>query len=175
VAVNEPPSFRTALRVTKYDPAFRAGGRGAFTGDDWTSVSDVGESFNGEVLTLDTYLAVEAQHLQVVAAFLDEARVDHAVVRAAEAHDARWWPVEGERLSPLETVDVVREMLRERGFCRLEGERGVYVHVGYDYHLYLGGDVPSEQTLRTASRVGLFADEAFTSPYHVDPATGEYF
>jgi hypothetical protein len=41
-----------ALRVTKYDPALRVGGRGAFTGDDWTSVSDVGRTFDGVVLTL---------------------------------------------------------------------------------------------------------------------------
>jgi hypothetical protein len=173
--VNERPTFHTALRVTKYNPALRIDGRGAFTGEDWTSVTDVGGSFNGEVLTLDRYLEVEAQHLQVVARFLEEAGINHTVVRDAEGHDARWWPPEGERLSPLETVDVVREMLRERGFCRLEGKRRVYVYVGYDYYLYVGGDVPSEQTLKTASRVGLFADEDFMAPYHLNPATGEYF
>lgn len=66
-------------------------------------------------------------------------------------------------------------MLRERGFCRLEAPAGVYIHVGYDYYLYLGGAVPSDRTIDLATQVGLFVDEDFTSPYHIDPDTGEYF
>ena len=61
------------------------------------------------------------------------------------------------------------------GFCRLEGRRSVYAHVGCDDYLYLGGDVGSEQTLKIAVDAGLFVDTGFTSPYHVDPATGEDF
>jgi hypothetical protein len=51
--MSESPILRTALRVTKYDPALRDE-RGGFTGDDWTSVSDVGGLFSGRVLTLQT-------------------------------------------------------------------------------------------------------------------------
>jgi hypothetical protein len=160
--------------MTKYDPALRDE-RGGFTGDDWTSVSDVGDIFGGELLTLDRYLKVESHHLRVVAAFLAEAEADHTVVRGPERYDARWWPVEGERLSRLESVDLVREMLRERGFCRLEAPRNVYIHVGSDYYVYLGGDVPSERTRLAAAQVELFVDSPFVSPYHLDPATGEYF
>jgi hypothetical protein len=159
--------------VTKYAPALRDE-RGAFTGDDWTSVGDVDGSFGGEVLTLHRYLEVESHHLQVVAAFLTEAGADHTTVRHPERVEARWWPVEGERLTRLESVDVVREMLRERGFCRLEAHREVYIHVGDDYYVYMGGNVPSEQTRLVAAQVELFVDSPFVSPYHVDPATGEY-
>jgi hypothetical protein len=169
-----PPTFRTQLRVTKYDPALRDE-RGAFTGDDWTSVSDVGDTFGEVPLTLHRYLDVESRHLQVIAAFLTEAGIDGTTVRGSEPYDARWWPEEGERLSVLESVDVVREMLRERGFCRLDGEAGVYVHVGYDYYLYLGGDVPCQRTKEVAAEAGLFIDSGFVSPYHLDPTTGEYF
>ena len=95
--MSQPPTFQTALRVTKYDPALRDE-RGAFTGDDWTSVSDVGGTFGGKLLTLHRYLDVEAQHLQVVAAFLDEAGVEAMHVRGPESYDARWWPAEGERV-----------------------------------------------------------------------------
>jgi hypothetical protein len=49
VAVNHPPSCRTALRVTKYDPTLRVGRRGGFTGDDWTTLSDVGGTFGGRM------------------------------------------------------------------------------------------------------------------------------
>lgn len=165
--------MRTALRVTKYDPAMRDE-RGAFAGDDWTSIADVGSTFNGQVLTLDKYLEVEARYLCVVAAFLAEAEVEAMTALDVEHCDARWWPEAGASLSPLESVDVVREMLRERGFCRLDGPRDVYVHVGNDYYLYVGGNVSCEQTLKVAAKATLFVDEDFTSPYHVNPETGEY-
>jgi hypothetical protein len=171
--MSEPPTLRTALRVTKCDPALRDE-RGAFAGDDWTGVSDVGSTFNGEVLTFHKYLEVEVRYLRVVAAFLAEADVEAMTVRDVESYEARWWPDDGESLSPLESVDVVREMLRERGWCRLEAPRDVYVHVGYDYYLYVGGNVSCEQTLKVAAKATLFVDEDFTSPYHVNPETGEY-
>jgi small subunit ribosomal protein S1 len=126
-------------------------------------------------LTLDCYLEVEARHLRVVAAFLEESVVDAVRVRDAEPYnEARWWPTEGEVPSRVETIDVVRELLRERGFCRLEADRGLYIHVGYDYYLYVGGDVACERTLDVARKAGLFVDADFVSPYHLDPETGEY-
>jgi hypothetical protein len=172
--MSEPPTLRTALRITKYDPALRDE-FGAFTGDDWTAVSDVGGTFNGEVLTLHKYLEVEARYLRVVAAFLAEAGVQAMKALDVEFYGACWWPKPGESLAALETVDVVREMLRERGFCRLAGPCDVYVHVGYDYYLYLGGDVSCEKTLHVAADASLFVDERFTSPYHANPETGQCF
>jgi hypothetical protein len=109
----------------------------------------------------------------VVAEFLEEANVECTRARGVESYGASWWPAEGQSLSRLETVDVVREMLRERGFCRLEGEANVYIHVGYDYYVFVGGDVPCERTIKTAAAAGLFIDADFTSPYQVDPETGE--
>ena len=172
--MREPPTLRTALRVTKYDPALRDE-RGAFAGDDWTAVSDVGSTFNGELLTLHKYLEVEARYLCAVAAFLAEADIEAMTVLDVESYEARWWPEDGESLTRLESVDIVREMLRHRGFCRLEAPRDVYVHVGDDYHLYVGGNVSCRQTLKVAAEASLFVDEDFTSPYHVNPETGEYF
>jgi hypothetical protein len=173
--MSESPKRRTALRVSKYGPNLRDE-RGAFSGEDWTSVSDVGSAFNGKPLTLDDYLEVEARYLRVVAAFLTDAGVERTTSVAVEAFDdARWWPAEGESLSLLESTDVVRGMLREQGFCRLEASHGVYVHVGYDYYLYLGGNVACARTLRAATDAGLNVDEQFTSPYHADPRTGGYF
>lgn len=172
--LSQPPRFQTELRVSKYDLALRDE-RGAFTGDAWTSVSDVGDIFGGEVLTLHRYLEVESHHLQVVATFLAEAETDHTMVRDPERYEARCWPVDGKRLTRLESVDLVREMLRERGFCRLEAHRDVYIHVGHDYYVYMGGNVSSEQTRLAAAQVGLFVDPQFVSPYHLNPSTGGYF
>lgn len=56
-------------------------------------------------------------------------------------------------------------MLRELGFCRLDGGPTTYVHVGYDFYLYLGGIVECGRTLDLARDVGLFVDQDFVSPY----------
>lgn len=50
----------------------------------------------------------------------------------------------------------------------------MYIHVGYDYYLYLGGDVSCPQTVGLGRDVGLFIETNFLSPHHVDPATGEF-
>jgi len=172
--MSQSSAFRAELRITRYDPDLRDR-HGAFGGDDWSSVSDVGGVFGGRRLALPDYLKVEAQHLRVVAAFLDEASVEAMTAHDVESYSAHWWPREGEALSALECVDLVREMLRERGFCRLHADSNdVYVHVGYDYYLYLGGKVACHKTLRLATAAGLFVDQDFRSPYHVDPETGEY-
>jgi hypothetical protein len=127
------------------------------------------------VLTLDRYLEVEAGYLRVGAAFLAAADVETMTALDVESYNARWWPEDGESLSALESVDVVREMLRERGFCRLAAPHDVYVHVGYDYYLYIGGNVSCERTLKVAAEASLFVDRDFPSPYHLLPGTGEYF
>jgi hypothetical protein len=47
--------FLHCYRVTKYDPALRTES-GAYTGDDWTMFSQIGEAFGGVRLTRATYL-----------------------------------------------------------------------------------------------------------------------
>jgi hypothetical protein len=41
--------------------------------DDWTSVSDIGKSFGGEVLSAEKYLRVEQAYVDVVFAIYSEA------------------------------------------------------------------------------------------------------
>lgn len=53
-----------AYRITKYDPAKRI--NGIYTADDWTSISDIGQTFSGTILTREEYLAVESAHVRCV-------------------------------------------------------------------------------------------------------------
>jgi len=45
-------------RVTKYDPSLRDA-RGAYSADDWTSVTDIGHAFGGVTLTDTEYQRIE--------------------------------------------------------------------------------------------------------------------
>jgi hypothetical protein len=60
-------------------------------------------------------------------------------------------------------ASVIRRLLREEFWCRLEGADG-FIHIGYDYYMYLGvaRQCPGAEAL--ARQAGLFV-ERFQSPY----------
>lgn len=151
-------------RLTKYDPALRDE-RGAFTGDDWIQVSDIGDSFAGVRLTLASYLEVEGRHLAALASFIDESGTERLVAEGVESAEGGFGIDEGDVLTPIEATDVVRRMLRGEGWCRLvDGDR-FYIHVGWDYYFYVGSDTPCEKSIEFAQQRGLFIDHDFRSPY----------
>ena len=154
---------RYHYRITKYDSALRDE-HGHFTGDDWTSISDIGDTFAGVELTLATYLDVEARHLVALASFLEEADVSSVTAEGVENPDGLR-VCEGDRLSQLDALDTVRQMLREEGWCRLLHEDRFYLHVGYDYYVYVGTDRPCPRSVALAAESGLVVDEDVVSPY----------
>jgi hypothetical protein len=150
--------------MTKYDPKLRDD-RGALTGDDWTSITDIGRTFNGQPLTLTAYLEIEARHLMVVASFMEEAEVEDVQARDVESWSGGPLLSEGQRLSRVEVVEVTRVRLREQGWCRLRAGERFYIDVGFDYYVYLGSDDPSQTSVELAERLGLFLDRNFPSPH----------
>jgi hypothetical protein len=150
-------------RVTKYDPAFRDAS-GAYIRDEWTSVSDIGRSFGAAVLTCDAYQRVEDAYVAVALAFLREAGVSGLTIAGLENHSEL--PLsfgEGSLLLPEQTGEVIRQVLREKFWCRLDG-RGAFIHLGYDYYMYVGVRRACPEAEQLAKELGLFA-EPFPSPY----------
>lgn len=150
-------------RITKYDPSLREAG-GAYPVDEWTSISDIGKSFGGVCLTENDYLRVEQAYLGAAAAFLSEARVTALTVIGIENHgqgsDA---PKEGSRIKTEDLPAVLRSLLREDFWCKLESP-AAFIHVGYDYYMYIGTSVEGTRASSVAQASGLFV-EAFESPY----------
>lgn len=151
-------------RVTKYDPPLRDE-TGAYTGDDWSMFKEVGEMFDGVRLTLSTYLDVEARHLVALASFFDESGTSKVVAKDVEDGGGTFRVREGDQLSPVDAIEAVRQMLRDEGWCRLVDDDRFYVHVGWDYYVYVGSDKPCERSVAHTREVGLFVDENFPSPY----------
>lgn len=151
-------------RVTKYDPAHRDP-YGAYTRDEWTSVSDVGRTFVGVVLSEAEYRRVEDAYANVAVAFLREAGIWSLTVAGLENHSAVPLPfADSSPLGLAEVGEVLRRVLREEFWCRLEGA-GAFVHVGYDYYMYVGVPNPCPDAAALAVQLGLFV-EPFRSPYH---------
>jgi hypothetical protein len=151
-------------RITKYQPALRDE-HGAFRGDDWTSVSDIGAAFNDRKLTTSEYLAVEAAHLVAVTAFAEESGVDSLRVEALNFGSG--WD-EGQDVGLLEVAEVVRANLREQLDCQLTATDRFHVHVGFDYYVYVGSHRACDASVERARRLGLFVDENFPSPQLAD-------
>jgi hypothetical protein len=151
------------FRVTKYDPAHRDAG-GAYTRDEWTAVSDVGRAFAGVVLTEVEYQRVEDAYATAAVAFMREAGVLSLTVSGLENPAGLPLPfADGAVLDLCNAVVVIRRVLRGEFWCRLEGEGG-FVHLGYDYYMYVGVPqrCPGAEVL--AGQLGLFV-EPFRSPY----------
>jgi len=150
-------------RVTKYDPKFRDA-RGAYTRDDWSSVRDIGRTFGDAVLTRREYQRVEDAYVSAALDFLREGGIGPLVVAGLENQAAHPTSLaEGTALGLDEAGEVVRRVLREEYWCRLEGE-GAFIHLGWDYYMYIGVPRPSVTARGSAGQLRLFVEE-FRSPY----------
>jgi hypothetical protein len=150
-------------RVTKYDPANRDA-QGAYTREEWTAVSDIGHAFAGVVLTEPEYQRVEDAYVVAALAFLRESGVRSLIIAGLENHAESPLPYsDGAVLSLSEAATVIRQVLREKCWCRLE-EAGAFLHIGYDYYMYVGVACPCPNAETLARQLGLFV-EPFQSPY----------
>lgn len=157
-------------RVTKYDPAHRDA-RGAYGRDEWTALTDVGRSFGGVVLTAEEYERVEDAYVAAALTFWKEAGRPALIVRGLEnANRSAAAPSEGSAVDgDPQLADVVRSVLREEFWCRLEAD-GCFVHLGWDYYMYIGVSTACSESLAFAAASGLFVEE-LASPYH-PPGSG---
>ena len=154
-------------RVTKYDPALRDG-RGAYIADDWTSVKDVGRAFGGVVLTDAEYRRVERAYIDSAVAFLREGGLNSLTVKGLENPKEVALEVdEGSVLSLERLGDVIRKILREEFWCRLECSDG-FAHFGWDYYMYIGVPHRCPKAEHLAEGLGLYPEE-FASPYKEEP------
>ena len=150
-------------RISKYSPDFRDE-MGAYTLDEWTSISDIGRSFGGVVLTLEEYCRVEDAYVAVALSFLQESGQSSLVVCGLENCHLR--PMEfgeGSLFDAEQIGPVIRHILREEYWCRLEGPSS-FLHIGWDYYMYIGVPCQCPDTHELARSLRLYL-EVFPSPY----------
>lgn len=149
-------------RITKYDPALRSA-NGAYARREWTSKSDIGRSFEGVELTPAAYQRVEDAYIDVALAFLAESGIRAMRIRYLEKRDKVLPFGNGSILSMEQVATMIRGMLREDIWCKLEATHA-FVHIGYDYYMYVGVPSATPNAQIYASTQGLFV-EPFRSPY----------
>ncbi len=165
----------SSFRVTKYDPANRDS-NGHYLVDDWTSVSDIGNGFSTGLLSVEEYLRVESTYVATIQQLMTSVNVKSVQVEELERYDTLGHLPKELQLSSgqdagalsapmrLAVPDVgraIRAVLRETAWCKLRGESGFYVHFGYDFYMYVGGDLVVG---KISLPEGMFAEQ-MESPY----------
>ena len=149
-------------RVTKYNPAFRDQS-GAYTKVEWIPFTQIGQTFSGVLLTSDEYERVEEAYVQAALSFLSESGLFS--MRVAGLENPRTQPLDfkNDSVLPLDRIsEIIRRILREEFWCRLEGSEG-FIHFGWDYYMYVGVPHPCPAAEARAAELGLYVEE-FASP-----------
>jgi hypothetical protein len=150
-------------RVTKYDPA-RRNANGAYLEDEWTSATDIGRAFRGVVLTDDAYQCVERAYICSALAFISEGGLSFLAVAGLKNHKALALGFGEGSVFPVDNLsEMIRRILREEFWCRLEGHGG-FIHFGWDYYMYIGVPSRCPDAEKFAQEHGLFPEEC-ASPY----------
>lgn len=157
-------------RITKFDPHFRDR-RGHYVREEWTDVSQIGQSIGGRVFTVDEYLNVESKYVNAVTAFLTETGVASVQVCSLQVDlDFCNWLrpnglddlaylvhsiFEGRDLCVDDVGLVLRGILRGIIWCTLEAPRKAYVCYVGDMYLNIGSTETCEKSITFAKSLGL--------------------
>ena len=151
------------LRISRYRPGVPQSATST-----WTSMSDVGHVFDDGLLSQAEYERVEQLYLAALVALLDDAGRPELLVSDVQlspsASAAARAVRDGARVTVPDAVEICRLELREELSCRLDDER-FYVHVGFDYYLYLGCERVSPAVIAAIEESGLFVERGVPSPY----------
>ncbi len=163
-------------RITKYDPKLR-NEKGWYTKDEWTDFSCVGHSFGGELCTLENYEYVEALHIDAVLLFMDSMNLDYLKCIGVEKYETiKDEKVPDELRSLYKRVKkglciyknemriLLKLILRNYFWCKLEHSDKMFVHFGYEYYMYVGVEKECKEVVDQIEQSGLFVEE-FLSPY----------
>jgi hypothetical protein len=161
------------FRISKYDPKLR-NNNGSYNRHEWTSFSDIGQTFYDGVLTLHRYQDVEAKYIDALIQFFSVARTPNLRIESIEVFSQSPIPKElcnhqisleeGKRVDLHDIPCITRLCLRELAWVKLSGPNDAYLHFGYDCYVYVGAQGVDIKQWHAPE--GLFA-EACASPYAV--------
>ncbi|MFJ5763936.1 hypothetical protein ACIP9C_01155 [Lysinibacillus sp. NPDC093210] len=166
-------------RITKYNPSYR-NAEGHYLRDEWTSVSEIGKSFQGAILTLNDYLQVEKAYVDTVMKFLEVYQIENVrlihletyglsnVDKTSPLYDPLFdtIPLAEDMLVTIDQIPIVCKMaLREFIHCQMITE-DFFVHLGDDYYLFIGATSIKQEAIQFASEQRLFVEQMI-SPYYL--------
>jgi hypothetical protein len=161
--------FRYAKRITKYDPRYR-NEHGHYLREEWTSVSEIGRVFEGQLFTHEEYRRVERRYVQAAHALL--ASCEQIVLLGVEKHGQApnrhaaptlfqaWQTLqEGAVIRSADLGSLIELLLQEYAWCYLvDYTKRLKLEFGYDYYMYVRYDYLAPETLAYIEQLGLFVE-----------------
>jgi len=84
-------------RISKYDPLFRAA-NGRYLKEDWISISDIGKTFDGKQLTIESYKAIEDGYVNAIYLIIGYMNIPFLSIK---------------NLSKNSSIDVLQDLIRK--------------------------------------------------------------
>lgn len=161
--------------ISKYNPKFRDE-HGCYTKDEWTSISDIGECFQGVKMSLGEYLDMERRYIKALNVILDDLKVEHLYVMELEKEENEIIEItDGLTKDIIETINCIEEgkelnregiehtiigVLRELFWCGLYSKgTHIIIRPGYDFYMHLICRELSQNITDSISNIGLFIEK----------------
>ncbi|MDO5552336.1 MAG: hypothetical protein Q4G68_01115 [Planctomycetia bacterium] len=166
------------LRITKYDPANRDQ-QGHYTKNDWISIGDIGNSYDGKIFTAADYFAMEDAYCESVKLLLQAQKIDHLFISRYSRTvsipsfftSTKFYNMRDELIRPLHLSQswnaieiMIRLTLREEFWCSFKGKYGTYLHFGYGFYMFYGSKRSVDLSTINFPKC-IFIEENFPSPY----------
>lgn len=156
-------------RITKYNPKNRDKDGFYLDHEEWTCFSEVGTKVSEE-----DYLRTESNYINAITTFMDELGIkklylndleiwsDEVQNQNASPFLTKMWV--GKSVSTQEIKELAKLTLRNVIWCKLSYKNKFFVHFGYDYYMYIGTNMDSQNVRQKIEDTGLYVEE-FKSPY----------
>lgn len=156
-----------SYRITKYNPNLRDN-KGIYTDtEEWTSFSDIGKTIHGKLFTLESYLEVENKYIDTVIYFMEKMDIETLTIKDLEIYTESKLP-EGIKDNVLVDKNLIRNIitliLREDIWAKLECNKELQIHFGYDYYMYIISSEKNLEVIKKIRELGLYV-ENYHSPY----------
>ncbi len=165
------------FRITKYNPIFR-NEHGHYKKDDWSSVSDIGKTFDGELLTAADYLNIENAYVKAITMLMKTLHIKVLTISKLEKRriipspitpskgllDTHSAIVNNQKVSVEVVANIVRLALREDIWCELLSPE-MEVYFGYDYYMYAAVSHIDQTLIDTIEETGLFVEQMDDIPW----------
>lgn len=168
-------------RVSKYNPFYR-NEKGKYSIQEWTSISDIGKSYNGIRFTLSEYLYTEEKYAlfyldllmrlkihEVKVSNLDKQNTLSEAIQILNGYDIIldnterniYQNLENNQIISIENFKIIFQFaMREIIWCKITAPfPKISIEFGYDYYTYLIGLELEKTLIKKYESQGLFIEQ----------------
>lgn len=156
-----------SVRVSKYNPLNRDENGHYTIVEEWTSISDVGESYDGQIFTMEQYLAAEEKYIKAVEMLMKKIGITNLKIVSLENHlnETDLDLAEGKIIPRTLVKELVKMILREKVWGKVVAKNQIEIHFGLDYYMYFVGESLTDEIVEELKRIeGLYVEDV-CSPY----------